>query len=227
MKKIYNQGELSFSILLIIIYLVVSFILKSSFGIDGIITLIGLLILSFIIIKFIYDNKLNKYYGLVKVKKCKKYLFFIPLFILCMCNLYNAKLITSVNSFIYILNMMVCGFLEVIILYGFLFKSLYKKRKVKSILIISVIFGFKNIFNILNGIDPVYCILNTIGMFSIGWLYATIIVKSKSIIPSIISNAILSSFTIYVSTSYLVSIISTIIILILSITYIVYLEKKC
>ena len=97
----------------------------------------------------------------------------------------------------------------------------------KSILIISIIFGFKNLFNILNGIDPVCCILNTIGMFSIGWLYATIIVKSKSIIPSIISNVILSSFTIYVSTSYLVSIISTVIILVLSITYIIYLEKKC
>ena len=86
LKKLYDKSELLFSIVWIIAYVILASIgdnLSLEIGIEKVVTLPILIILSFILFFFIRKNKLYNKYGLCKSNvNPSKMLFYIPLIIL-------------------------------------------------------------------------------------------------------------------------------------------------
>ena len=86
MKKFYEKSEIWFTVVWIIIYVVVMGNLRNNFGDGSLISLLGLLAIAAVITFFIAKNKLETKYGLVGLSKIKKYLYFIPFFLLVSVN---------------------------------------------------------------------------------------------------------------------------------------------
>ena len=117
MKRFYEKRELLFSILLIVIYLTFNSICINNFGMTDVRTSIINILLSVIILIFIFKNRLGSYYGLSSFPNAKKYLYFIPLILLVSVNLWNGiNTDNTTNEIIYyIFSMIGVGFLEEII----------------------------------------------------------------------------------------------------------------
>ena len=114
MKKFYEEYEFLFCMLLIIIYIVVNSLCINLFGITDYRTSIINILLSVLIIIFIFKYKLGSYYGLTTFPTPKKYLYFIPLLLIISVNLWNGIHINNSTSEIifYIISMIGVGFLE-------------------------------------------------------------------------------------------------------------------
>ena len=128
MKKIFEKNELFFCILLIIVYVVLNSYGMQNFGVtDYRVTLINA-IFSLILISLIIILKRTKYYGLCRVNNPKKFLYFIPLYLIATVNIWPGISINNSNLEIifYILTMINVGFIEEIIFRGFLFKAIEK-----------------------------------------------------------------------------------------------------
>ena len=167
-----------------------------------------------------------KYYGITKPNDSKKFLYFIPLFIISLFNLRRGIHINNTASEIifHILTMINVGFLEEMIFRGFLFKMMEKDNVKSAIIVSSITFGIGHIVNLLNGADLVPTLLQVCYAIAIGYMLVIIFYKSKSIIPCIIFHAIFNSLSIFATGES--SIISSIILIAMCLAYTLYINKK-
>jgi membrane protease YdiL (CAAX protease family) len=167
------------------------------------------------------------YYGLTKVKDPKKYLYFIPLLIIASVNLWNGIHINNTNSEIvfHILTMLNIGFIEEIILRGFLFKMM-EKENVKSAIVVSAItFGIGHIINLFNGADLIPTLLQICYATSIGFLFVIIFYKSKSLVPCIITHSVVNALSIFNSESQATIPLTSVFLIVAPLVYLVYINK--
>lgn len=201
MKKLYEKNEFTFSIVLIIAYVVMMSIADSVSKTVGVVKLFTAL-LSFASAVFLFiwtkKNGLLEKYGLCTLKANPgKFLFFIPLIILSSTNLWRGMTMnySALESVLYVISMMCAGFLEELIFRGFLFKSLCKSNVKRAIIISGLTFGLGHIVNLLNGAELLSTILQMCYAVAIGLLFTIIFYKSKSIIPCIISHSVINSLS--------------------------------
>lgn len=226
-KKIIKHETL-ISIILIIIYILFNSYCVNNFGIKDFRTIIINLLLSISIIVFIIVNKLGNYYGLTYFPKPKPYLYFIPLILLISVNLWNGINInnTKTEIILYIISMLLVGFLEEIIFRGFLFKLLEKDNVNKAIIITSITFGIGHIVNLLNGADIISTLIQICYSISIGYLFAIIFHKGKSLWPCIITHSLTNSLSIFNIDNTTSLYIAPIFLIIIPISYALYINKN-
>lgn len=227
MKKYFEQHEALFSILLIVLYVVVNSYFMKNFGYTNYISAIINTLLSIIVIIFMIILKRVKYYGITKVSNIKKFLFFIPLLLIASVNLWNGININNTSSeiIIYILTMINIGFLEEIIFRGFLFKMMAKDNIKSAIIVSSLTFGIGHIVNLLNGADLIPTLLQICYAVALGYLFVTILIKSKSLIPCVITHILINALTIFNIDNTNMMYISSIFLIVISISYSFYLNK--
>lgn len=229
MKKFYEKHELLFCMLLIIIYIIVNSTCINSFGMTDYRTSITNILLSILIIIFIFRNKLGNYYGLSSFPSPKKYLYFIPLILIISVNLWNGINIENTPSEIifYIISMIGVGFLEEIIFRGFLFKMMEKDNLKRAIIVTSLTFGIGHIINLLNGADILPTLMQIMYATATGYLFVTIFYKSKSLWPCIITHILVNSLSIFNGTENIISIwIAPIFLTIVPLLYTFYIKKN-
>ena len=188
-----------FCILLIIVYVVLNSYGMQNFGVtDYRVTLINA-IFSLILISLIIILKRTKYYCLCRVNNPKKFLYFIPLYLIATVNIWPGISINNSNLEIifYILTMINVGFIEEIIFRGFLFKAIEKDNVNKAIIISAVTFGIGHIINLINGADFIPTLIQIIYATALGFLFVIIFYKSKSLIPSILTHSLINSLSIF------------------------------
>ena len=114
MKEIFEKYETLFCILLIVVYIIVNSYYIQNFGIEDYRSTIINTIFSIALIILMIILKRTAYYGLAKVTNCKKYIYFIPLFLIISVNLWSGiNINNSTNEIIfYILTMINVGFIE-------------------------------------------------------------------------------------------------------------------
>ena len=118
------------------------------------------------------------------------------------------------------------GFLEEIIFRGILYKSIEKDNKKLAIIITSITFGIGHIVNLLNGADLVPTLMQICYATSLGFLFVTILNKSKSLIPCIISHIVINSLSIFeVDNTKLSIIITSLILIFISSSYTVFINR--
>lgn len=227
MSKVFKKHETLFCILLIIIYIILNSYCINNYGVTNYKTVIINTIFSISLLILIVLLKRTAYYGLIKVKEPKKFLYFIPLMIISSVNLWNGINITTSlkQTIFYILTMINIGFIEEIIFRGFLFKMMEKDGTKKAILVSSITFGIGHIVNLLNGGDLIPTLIQISYAISLGYLFVTIFYHSKSLVPCIITHIMLNTLAIFNIDNLLSMYIIPIVLIFISIIYIIQINK--
>ena len=239
MDKLYKKSKLTFSIVWIIIYCLLFSIADSIsiyLGISKSITVIVGLVISIFLIIWLKKNNLLKEYGITKAGiEFKKMFYYIPLILLIIPNLMFGINIDEKYSILeivlYIVSMILVGFLEELIFRGFLFTSLKKEGIKTAIIISSITFGMGHIINLVTGNSNnlIFTLIQIEYATMVGFLFTIIFYKTKNLIPCIVAHSLVNSLSILVDTSMLSlmdEIIVALIWTIISITYSVYIIKK-
>jgi len=227
-NKIFEKHETIFCITLIILYITINSFCIQNFGIDSYKSAIINTIFSIVLVILMIVLKRSKYYGLTKVTNLKKYLYFIPLFLIISVNLWNGININNSTSEIifHILTMINIGFIEEIIFRGFLFKMMAKDNVKSAIIVSSITFGIGHIVNLLNGADLIPTLIQICYAFSIGYLFVIIFHKSKSLIPCIITHCLVNSLSIFNVENIISSYIASSFLIIVPLVYAIYINKN-
>jgi len=228
MKKIFEKYETLFCILLIVVYILVNSYCIQNFGIEDYRSTIINTIFSIALIILIIMLKRTSYYGLTKVTNIKEYLYFIPLLLIISVNLWNGININNTASEIifYILTMINVGFIEEIIFRGFLFKMMAKDNVKIAIIVSAITFGIGHIVNLLNGADVIPTLMQICYAISIGYLFAIIFYKSKSLIPCIITHSLVNSLSIFNVENAISLYVSSVFLIIVPLVYAIYINKN-
>ena len=227
-KKIFEKHETLFCMLLIVFYIVINSFCIQNFGLVDYRSVIINTIYSFLLILLMVFLKRTRYYGLIKVTNINKYLYFIPLLLIVSVNLWNGiNINNSISEMIfYILNMINVGFIEEIIFRGFLFKMLAKDNIKSAIIISALTFGIGHIFNLFNGAELFPTLMQICYAISIGYLFAIIFYKSKSLIPCIITHALVNLLSIFNVENAISLYVSSVFLIIVPLVYAVYINKN-
>lgn len=223
-----KNKELFYTIIYIIFYVISNSIVLNNYGQISIQSLLVNTVITVTLISTIISTKKTKYYGLIKVNKPKKYLYFIPLILLVLINFIGGiKIVNTPKEIVlFILTMLEVGFIEEILFRGFLFKTIEKDDQKTAIVITSLTFGIGHIVNLLNGANFIPTLVQIIYSVSFGYLFVKILIKTKSLWPCIITHSLLNALSIFSNQTTTIFYISSILMLMISISYSFYLNKK-
>lgn len=222
MQKLFLKHETLSCILLIVAYVIINSYCIQNFGLaDYRSTLINTVI-SLLLIGLIIKLGRVHYYGFVKVHAPKKYLYFIPLVLIASVNLWGGLEINlTVRETIFFV-----GFIEEVIFRGFLFKMMAKDNLKMAIVVSAVTFGIGHIINLLNGGDLIPTLLQIFYAIALGYLFVIIFYKSKSLLPCIITHIIINVLSIFNTNASNTSYLIPLFIIIVSVSYAFYINKK-
>lgn len=205
MKKLYEKSEITFGIVWIVVYCVLQSLansLNKKIGIAYSASAVFCIIQTVILFGFIWKNSLLKRYGLCKASvPARRFLYYVPLIILSLGNLYNGfALNDSLGDVVCRIVCMLCvGFLEEVIFRGFLFRAMAKDNVKSAIIVSSVTFGIGHLINLFNGsgMDLVNNLIQIVFAIAVGFLFVIIFYRGGSLLPCIIAHSainILSTF---------------------------------
>ena len=206
MRKLYEKDEIMFAVLWILVYCFALNPIRGNLGDDSIWMTIVLLVIAALATVFIKKNRLEKKYGLTGwPRNTKRYLFFIPMWILATGNLWGGFGIAydGMGQVFAVVSMILVGYVEEVIFRGFLFKALISKNGIKpAIIISSVTFGLGHIINLLSGHASLETVIQV--FFAIGWgfIFTIVFYKCQSLIPCIIAHSLIDVFSLFVNESH-------------------------
>lgn len=207
MKRLYEKDEVSFALLMILIYVVGTVLaenVSAMIGINKLIPALFHLAFSFVFLIWIFRQGLNKKYGLIKpAYPLKKVWFFIPLiFIACFGLVGGVELHYSKHeTILFIISMLCVGFLEEIIFRGFLFVGMAKNSPKAAIIVSSFTFGIGHFINWLNGSELVSTALQVAFAIAVGFTLVLLFYKGGSLIPCIIFHSLNNSLSVIEKTN--------------------------
>lgn len=229
MRKLYETKEILFAVLWIVAYCVVMSTIKGEFGYESIWMLIGLIAFTAGIIAFVKMNRLEVKYGLKGFPKdMKRYLFFIPMFVLATGNLWDGFALSYKGKELVFatLSMILVGFVEEMIFRGFLFKAMLGNGKtVPAIIISAVTFGVGHIVNLFAGQASFETAMQIVFAISWGFILTMVYYKSGSLIPCIIAHSMIDTFSLYGRDNELVDWIYIGATIVVAVIYCIYLGK--
>ncbi len=201
MRKLYEKKEILFAVLWIVAYCVILGTIRGHFGDESIYMLLALLVFTAGIIAFVKVNHLEEKYGLAGwPKDMKRYLFFIPMWILATGNIWDgfapsyqgAELVTAV------LSMVLVGFVEEMIFRGFLFRAMLSEgRPIAAILVSALTFGIGHIVNLFTGQAIFDTVMQIIFAVSWGFILTMVCYKSGSILPCITAHSMIDALSLF------------------------------
>ena len=199
MKKIFEKHETMLVIGLIILYLVMNSFCLKNFGTTDYRSAIINTLFSVAIICLIVSAKRTSYYGLNGVRDLKKYLYFFPLLLLASVNLWNGiHMDNTIQEILFhVITMINVGFLEEILFRGFLFKMMEKDSLKIAMIVSALTFGIGHIINLFTGAEFIPTLLQVCYATSIGFLFVVIFYKSKSLVPCIVTHALINVLSIF------------------------------
>ena len=234
MLKLFKKSELVFAIILIVVYVFGASVcdaFSDKLGFSKALTLPFFIIFSVIILMFLSKQKLFKEYGLCKTQiPFKKLLYFIPLFLLCLLNVISGFSITKTVPVIIleVLSMLFVGFLEEIIFRGFLFKAMAKDNQKAAVVVSSLTFGIGHIINLFNGAEIVSTLCQIVGAVGFGFMCVIIFIKSKSLLPCIITHSVFNMLSVFTAeTDMITDIIISVVMLVITVGYSLFLSLHC
>ncbi len=248
LKKLYKNSKIFFALTWIIVYCVLASVgdnLSAQIGILKCVTLPILTGLSIVLFVFLKKNGLLRNYGLCKPQiPASNMLFYIPLILLLTTNLwYGITLnVSPLDTCLYILSMVLVGFLEEMIFRGLLFNAMAENDVKSAVVVSSVTFGIGHIINLINGSGAQLLpnILQVIYAIAVGFAFVMIYIKSKSLIPCIVTHSLFNALSVFSNEAIITNqkrIISCVWLSVIAGTYALYLflsiknekinEKSC
>ena len=232
MRKLYEKKEILFAVLWIVAYCVILGTIRGNFGDESIYMLIALIVFTAGIIAFVKANHLEEKYGLAGwPKDMKRYLFFIPMWILATGNIWDGfdPSYQGGSLVIAAISMILVGFVEEMIFRGFLFKAMLGKGKtIVAIIVSAVTFGIGHIVNLFTGQASLETVVQIIFAISWGFILTMVCYKSGSIIPCIIAHSLIDVLSVFGADNELIDRIYIGATIVVAIVYCIYLGRlKC
>lgn len=229
MRKLYEKKEILFAVLWIALYCIILGTIRGYFGDESIYMLIALLVFTAGIIAFVKVNHLEEKYGLAGwPKDMKRYLFFIPMWILATGNIWDgfAPSYQGAELVIAALSMILVGFVEEMIFRGFLFRAMLGEDKtIVAIIVSAVTFGMGHIINLFTGQAGFETVIQIIFAISWGFILTMVCYKSGSIIPCIIAHSMIDVLSLFGADNKMVDWVYIGATIIIAILYCIYLSK--
>lgn len=194
MKKFYEKSEIWFAVTWIIVYVVVMGNLRNNFGDESMYSMLAALVIAVALTVFMFKNKLTEKFGLILWTDSRKYLYFVPFILLCTVNLwFGVSLHYSIGQqIIAVITMALAAYVEEIIFRGLLFRAIEKDSVKQAIVISAVTFGAGHIVNLLTGQGSLDTFFQMGYAIAIGFAFVMVIYKSGSLVPCIITHAIVN-----------------------------------
>ncbi len=199
MKRLYDKNELSFALLWIGIYCAASIPVRGNFGDESPLMLAVLLIIAAGIAVFVKRYGLAGKYGLCKIKgKAGDYLFFVPMIVLAMGNLWGGVGVAypGIYQVFAVLSMLLIGFIEEMIFRGFLFRALLKRDSAPvAVTISAVTFGIGHIVNLLAGQGGLESAVQVLFAVAWGYMFTMVYYKSGSLWVCVLVHGVVDVFS--------------------------------
>ena len=231
MRKLYEKNEILFAVLWILVYCFSTIPIRGNLGDESIWMTIVLLAIAVLATAFIKKNRLEKKYGLAGwPRNTKRYLYFIPMWILVTGNLWGGlgMAYDGINQVFAVISMLLIGYVEEVIFRGFLFKALIPKDGIKlAIIISSVTFGIGHIINLLAGQASLETVIQVFFAIAWGFIFTFVFYKCGSLIPCIIAHGLVDAFSKFANEShiYMTGWIYMGVTILIAIVYGIYLAK--
>lgn len=203
MTKLYKKSEITFAILWIVLYVVLSSAadnISAGLGLYKSVTAVLHIGMTLFLFLWIRKNGLEKKYGFCPSSvPAKSFLFFIPLAIIASSSLWTGVgLNHSVKESIFFVVSMCCvGFLEEVIFRGFLFRAMEKSDLRSAVIVSSLTFGLGHIVNLFNGSGRSLpsSLIQILFAVLVGFVLVTIFRKGGSLIPCIVFHSVNNALT--------------------------------
>ena len=211
MKKLFEKNEITFAVMLIIIYVVGSSVIMN-ISEDALVQNAAAAafnaVMSVVLFIFIKKNDLMKYVGLCgsDVSAARMW-FYIPLVLCAVMPLFfgiGLQLSPAAVAFRTV-SMLFVGFLEEVIFRGFLFKGICKSNVTRAIVISSVTFGIGHIVNLFNGYNIFSNIVQIVFAVAVGFLLVFIFHRTGSLIACIGFHSLNNSVNGFASGEFLIN----------------------
>ena len=229
MRKLYEEKGVLFAVLWIAAYCLVIGTIKGSYGYDSPLMLAALFAFAAGICVFVKRNHLEKKYGLAGwPKDTKRFLYFIPLWILSTGNLWGGVQLKFHGAGLVcaVLSMALVGFVEEMIFRGFLFKGMLAEGKpAPAVIVSSLTFGIGHIVNFLTGQAGFETVVQIVFAVSLGFVFTMVCYKSGSLIPCIIAHSLIDVFSLFAGDNAAADRIYVGATIVVSMIYCIYLCK--
>ena len=197
MTKLYKKSEISFAILWIVAYVVLSSLadqLSESYGIIKSVTVVLHIAMSLILFFWIRNNDLSEKYGFCRSTiPAKRFLYYLPLIIIASTAFWSGiKLQYGYpGALLYFISMCCVGFLEEVIFRGLLFRAMEKDNLKTAMIVSSLTFGLGHIVNLFNGsgMDLASSMTQIVLAVLLGFVLVLIFYYGKSLIPCILFHS--------------------------------------
>jgi membrane protease YdiL (CAAX protease family) len=233
MKERYEKNELHFSLIWIGIYIVLNGVAENvshMLGKEKLFTAPVCIVISLLLLFRLKKTGETNKYGLCRFTgNVRQFLYFMPLVVISTTNLWGGftRNFSWFETVLYIISMMCVGFIEEVIFRGFLFKALCKRSVKTAFIISSLTFGIGHIVNLLSGAELFSTLLQIAYATAIGFMYTAIFYKGKSLVPCIISHAVINMTGVFaIKPDNTAETISAIVLIVISIGYTVILLKS-
>ena len=197
MMKLYRKSEITFAILWIVAYVVLSSLadqLSQEVGITKSVTAVLHIAMSLLLFFWIRKNGLSAKYGFCSSRyPAREFLYYLPLAVIASAPLWGGfGLPFGVKGAVcYVISMCCVGFLEEVIFRGLLFRALEKDSLKTAIVVSSLAFGLGHIVNLFNGSgkDLLSSVVQVVFAVLVGFVMVLIFYHSGSLIPCILFHA--------------------------------------
>ena len=197
MTKLYQKSEITFAILWIVAYVVLTSLadqLSVAVGVVKSVTVALHIIMSLILFFWIRNNHLNGKYGFCRSEvPAKRFLYYLPLVIIASTAFWGGIKMQYgfPETALYIISMCCVGFLEEVIFRGLLFRAMEKDNLKSAIIVSALTFGIGHIVNLFNGsgMDLTSTLIEIVFAVLIGFVLVLIFYHGKSLIPCILFHS--------------------------------------
>lgn len=191
MKKLFDKNEVTFAVILIVVYVVGSGVMQGiseSIGIAFLAEMVFHIVMAAVLLGFLRRNGLMQHVGLCRsgVPAAKMW-FYLPLVLCAAFPLCFGVGFTEPGAAMLCrtVSMLFVGFLEELIFRGFLFRGICRSSVRRGIIISAITFGIGHIVNLLNGYTGLDAIMQTVFAIGCGFLLVFIFHKTGSLLACI------------------------------------------
>lgn len=195
MTKLYKKSEITFAILWIVAYVVLTGLadqLSESAGITKSVSAALHIVMSLILFFWIRKNHLSVKYGFCRsVIPAKRFLYYLPLIITASTAFWGGiKLQYGFpEALLFFISMCCVGFLEEVIFRGLLFRAMEKDNLKTAIIVSALTFGLGHIVNLFNGKDIQSAIVQVVFAVLVGFVLVMIFYYGRSLVPCIVFHS--------------------------------------
>lgn len=237
MTKLYKKSEITFAIIWIVAYVILSSLadeLSLSVGVTKSVTALLHIVMSLVLFFWIRNNGLGEKYGFCRSKlPAKDFLYYIPLVIIASTALWTgvSPAYGFPGTLCFVISMCCVGFIEEVIFRGLLFRAMEKDGLRSAIIVSAVTFGIGHIVNMFNvtGRELGSELMQIFFAILVGFVLVLIFYYGGSLIPCIVfhsANNALKAFSAEGSMDPKVEMILNVVLIVVVLGgYLLYLVK--